>query len=130
MGMRESRLDTIAAGLAAGASVALFWAVCLAVGIRQLFARPRWYGLVTIAIGALQFLAVPLAMWLVMRARGIEWGVLSARTPPQKLLLDLSCGRLTRPGRVNCFVPPGALPPPTDVAVGEAELFSVPWYGK
>ncbi|QEL18636.1 hypothetical protein [Limnoglobus roseus] len=50
------------------------WLVCLALGVRQLFVRPRWYGLVTIGIGVLQFLAVPLAMWLVMRAQGIEWG--------------------------------------------------------
>ena len=52
----------------------MFWLVCLVTGVRQLFTRPRWYGLVTIGFGALQFLAVPVAVWLVMRARGIDWG--------------------------------------------------------
>lgn len=52
----------------------IWWLVCLVIGVRQLFTQPRWYGLVTIGFGVLQFLAVPLGMWLVMRARGIEWG--------------------------------------------------------
>jgi hypothetical protein len=51
-----------------------WWLGCLVTGVRQLFARPRRYGLVTLGIGAFQFAAGPLAMQLLMRARGIEWG--------------------------------------------------------
>jgi len=51
-----------------------WWVGCLVAGVRQVFTRPRWYGLVTIGFGVLEFLAVPVAVWLLMRARGIEWG--------------------------------------------------------
>lgn len=51
-----------------------WWVACAAVGCRQLFARPRRYGLFTLAAGALQFLAVPGAVGLLMRARGLHWG--------------------------------------------------------
>ena len=50
------------------------WVAWVFVGLRQLIARPRWYGLVTIGFGVAQFAAVPLAMQQLMRARGIEWG--------------------------------------------------------
>jgi hypothetical protein len=51
-----------------------WWAVCLVTGVLQLFTRPRWYGLLTIGCSAIQFIAVPVAVWMVMRARGIVWG--------------------------------------------------------
>ena len=51
-----------------------WWVVCLVMGVRQLLTRPRWYGLVTIGFSALEFLAVPVAVCLLMRARGIAWG--------------------------------------------------------
>ena len=52
----------------------VWWLVCLVTGARQLFTRPRWYGLVTIGFGAVQFLAVPVAARWLMNVRGIEWG--------------------------------------------------------
>lgn len=51
-----------------------WWMMCIVMGVRQLFVRPRRYGLVTISCGIVQFLAVPLAAELLMRARGIAWG--------------------------------------------------------
>ena len=58
-------------GLVAGYG---WWVVCFVMGVRQVFTRPRWYGLVTVGFSTLQFLAVPVAVWLLMRARGIVWG--------------------------------------------------------
>lgn len=104
----ESRLTTVAMGLLAAASVALFawvygpdlaslppgsgvkpgmnlpamlavpfgyaaWVACLAVGVRQLFIRPRYYGMATIGLGVLQFAAFRLVVWLLMGSRGIHW---------------------------------------------------------
>lgn len=49
------------------------WVMCVVMGVRLLFIRPRHYGWITVGLGALQFVAVPLAMELLMRARGVEW---------------------------------------------------------
>jgi hypothetical protein len=51
-----------------------WWSECFAAGIRQLFARPRYYGLITIGIGVLQFSTFRIVLWLLMGSRGIEWG--------------------------------------------------------
>jgi hypothetical protein len=50
-----------------------WWILCLAMGVRQLFVRPRRYGWISVGFGALQFATVPLAMELLMRARGVGW---------------------------------------------------------
>jgi hypothetical protein len=50
-----------------------WWIMCVAVGVRQLFVRPRYYGLVTIGFGVLQFATFQLAVWLLMGSRGIYW---------------------------------------------------------
>ncbi len=50
------------------------WGVmCFAFGGRQLFARPRRYGLFTIGFGALQLAVVRLIEWVLMDLRGVYW---------------------------------------------------------
>jgi hypothetical protein len=49
------------------------WIPCVVMGVRQLFVRPRRYGLVTIGFGVLQFATFQLALWLLMGSRGIYW---------------------------------------------------------
>ena len=51
-----------------------WWVMCIGMGVRLLFVRPRRYGWITVGLGALQFAAVPLAVELLMQARGIQWG--------------------------------------------------------
>ena len=50
-----------------------WWIMCVAVGVRQLLVRPRYYGLVTIGFGVLQFATFQLVVWLLMGSRGISW---------------------------------------------------------
>lgn len=50
------------------------WLPGLVIGTRQLFWRPRVYGLISIALSALQFACFRLAQWLLMDLRGITWG--------------------------------------------------------
>jgi len=50
-----------------------WWVMCVAVGVGQLFVRPRYYGLETIGFGLLQFAAFRLAVWLLMSSRGLYW---------------------------------------------------------
>jgi hypothetical protein len=49
------------------------WLVCGAAGARQLFARPRWCGLLTLTFGALQLLAFRLTEWALLGSRGLYW---------------------------------------------------------
>jgi hypothetical protein len=50
------------------------WIPCVVIGVRQLFSKPRYYGLLSIGIGALQRLSFRLVEWLLMDQRGIHWG--------------------------------------------------------
>ena len=50
-----------------------WWIACLVMGIRQLFVRPRRYGLYTIGFGALQLAAFGLTEWLLVGSRGHYW---------------------------------------------------------
>jgi hypothetical protein len=50
-----------------------WWVGCVVYGVRQLFVRPRRYGLFTIAFGVLQLAAVRLIEWLLMDSRGVYW---------------------------------------------------------
>jgi hypothetical protein len=50
-----------------------WWVMCVAYGVRQLFVRPRRYGLFTIGFGVLQLAAVRLIEWLLMDSRGVYW---------------------------------------------------------
>jgi hypothetical protein len=49
------------------------WTMCVAMGVRQLFVRSRYYGLITIGFGILQFASFQLVVWLLMGSRGIYW---------------------------------------------------------
>ena len=49
------------------------WLPCVLVGVRQLFFRPRRYGLFTLSFGGLQMAAFLLSEWLLMGSRGIYW---------------------------------------------------------
>jgi hypothetical protein len=49
------------------------WLACAIAGACQLLARPRWYGLLTLAFGALQLLAFRLTEWALMGSRGLYW---------------------------------------------------------
>src|SRR5262249_50171901 len=48
-----------------------WWMACIVMGVRQLFVRPRCYGLFTIGFGVLQLAAYQLTEWLLMGSRGI-----------------------------------------------------------
>src|SRR5262249_11949822 len=50
-----------------------WWMPCIVMGVRQLFARPRRYGLLTIGFGVLQLTTYRLTEWLLMGSRGIYW---------------------------------------------------------
>ena len=50
-----------------------WWIACVVMGIRQLFVRPRRYGLFTIGFGAVQLAAFWLTHWLLMDSRGHYW---------------------------------------------------------
>jgi hypothetical protein len=50
-----------------------WWIMCVAVGVCQLFVRPRYCGLITIGVGVLQFATFQLTVWLLMGSRGIYW---------------------------------------------------------
>ena len=49
------------------------WIPCVVMGVRQLFFRPRRYGLFTLSFGGLQMAAFLLSEWLLMGSRGIYW---------------------------------------------------------
>jgi hypothetical protein len=49
------------------------WIPCIVMGLRQLFVRPRRYGIFTLGIGILQIAAFRLTEWLLMGSRGIYW---------------------------------------------------------
>jgi hypothetical protein len=49
------------------------WIPCVVMGVRQLFARPRRYGLFTIGFGVLQLAAFRLTEWLLIDSRGLYW---------------------------------------------------------
>jgi hypothetical protein len=53
--------------------VMTWWMACIGMGVRQLFVRPRRYGLFTIGFGVLQLTAYRLTEWLLMGSRGIYW---------------------------------------------------------
>jgi hypothetical protein len=50
-----------------------WWIMCVVVGVRQWFVRPRRYGLFTIGFGVLQLAAFLLTEWLLMGSRGLYW---------------------------------------------------------
>lgn len=50
------------------------WIPCVVIGARQLLSRPRYYGLLSIGIGALQRVGFRLIEWVLMDRRGIHWG--------------------------------------------------------
>ena len=62
-------LPLLAAGIGLGG-----WIPCVVMGVRQLFSKPRIYGVFTIGFGVLQVAAFRLAEWLLMGSRGIHWG--------------------------------------------------------
>ena len=49
------------------------WMACVGIGVRQLFVRPRRYGLYSIGFGVLQFVGFQFTEWLLMGSRGIYW---------------------------------------------------------
>ena len=49
------------------------WLLCVVVGVRQLFVRPRRYGLFSIGFGVLQFAAYQLTEWLLLGSRDLYW---------------------------------------------------------
>jgi len=49
------------------------WLPCVVLGVRQLFVRPRRYGLYTIGFGVLQWAAYQFTEWLLMGSRGLYW---------------------------------------------------------
>lgn len=51
-----------------------FWVAPIVMGVLQLFRKPRVFGLLSIGIGVLHFIAIWLFQWLVMFRRGITWG--------------------------------------------------------
>jgi len=50
-----------------------WWIGCVVMGIRQLFVRPRRYGLFTIGFGVLHLAAFEFIEWLLVRSRGHYW---------------------------------------------------------
>jgi hypothetical protein len=50
------------------------WIPAIVMGVRQLFWKPRVYGVISIAIGVLHFAGFWVAEWLLMTRRGITWG--------------------------------------------------------
>ena len=50
------------------------WIPAIVMGVRQLFCKPRVYGVISIAIGVSHFAGYLLAEWLLMTRRGISWG--------------------------------------------------------
>lgn len=50
------------------------WIPGIVMGIRQLFWKPRIYGIYIIGIGCAQFAGFQLVEWLLMDSRGITWG--------------------------------------------------------
>jgi hypothetical protein len=50
------------------------WIPGVVMGLRQLFWRPRSYGVISIAIGCAQFASFQFVEWLLMDSRGITWG--------------------------------------------------------
>jgi hypothetical protein len=53
---------------------AAFWIICLGMGVRQLFVKPRRYGLISIGIGVLQLATFVFLEWWLIRSRGHAWG--------------------------------------------------------
>ena len=49
------------------------WTACVVIGLRQLFVRPRRYGLFTIGFGVLALAASRFTEWLLMGSRGLYW---------------------------------------------------------
>jgi hypothetical protein len=49
------------------------WLPCVVMGVRQLFVRPRRYGLYTIGFGAVQLVGYRLTEWLLIGSRGMYW---------------------------------------------------------
>jgi len=49
------------------------WIACVVMGVRQLFVRPRRYGLFTVGFGVLQLAAYLLTEWLLLGSRGMYW---------------------------------------------------------
>ena len=50
------------------------WIPCVILGIRQLFVRPRVYGLISIGVGLVQVMGYQAAHWLILGSRGLYWG--------------------------------------------------------
>lgn len=68
-GVRPWGALPLAAGLCGWAG----WLPCVVAGACQLVARPRYYGLLSIGLGALQLIAFRLLEWELMGSRGLYW---------------------------------------------------------
>jgi hypothetical protein len=51
----------------------IWWLPCVVMGVRQLFVRPRRYGLITIGFGVLHLTAYRVIEWHLVWSRGLYW---------------------------------------------------------
>ena len=50
-----------------------WWLACVGMGVRQLFVRPRKYGLISIGFGALHLTAYRIIEWYLVWSRDLYW---------------------------------------------------------